>query len=99
MLITYTLVIVFTFTIFSYMILDNYKQKEIKDRETLLFQTANIISDTYKRNMEDIILTRIMVKTYGHQSNVRILILNEDKEVLIDSYNSYVGKKLNNREI
>lgn len=81
------------------MILDNYKQKEIKDRETLLFQTANIISDTYKRNMEDIILTRIMVKTYGHQSNVRILILNEDKEVLIDSYNSYVGKKLNNREI
>src|SRR5690606_36003029 len=85
--------------IFSYMILDNYRLKEIKDKETLLFQTANIVADTYKRNIEDIVLTRIMVKTYSHQSSARILILDENKEVLVDSFNSYIGKRLNNREI
>lgn len=99
MLIIYSLIIIITFAIFGFLILDNYRQNTIKDEESTLFQIANIISDTYKRNMDDIIFSRIMVKTYGHQFNARILILNENKEVLIDSYNSYVGKKLNNREV
>lgn len=66
--------------------------------EVRLFQTANIIADTYKTNMEDIIFTRIMVKSYGKQANSRILVLNSNKEVLIDNYNSYIGKILNNKE-
>ncbi len=99
MLIIYSLIIIITFAIFGFLILDNYRQNTIKDEESTLFQIANIISDTYKRNMDDIIFSRIMVKTYGHQFNARILILNENKEVLIDSYNSYVGKKLNNSEV
>lgn len=99
MLIIYSLIIIFTFTIFGYMILNNYRENEIKNEETTLFQIANIISDSYKRNIDDIIFSRIMVKTYAHQSNARILVLNESKEVIIDSYNSYVGRKLNNSEI
>lgn len=99
MIIVYSLIIVVTFSIFSYMILDNYRKNKIKDEETTLFQMANIVADTYKRNIDDIIFTRIMVKTYAHQSNARILIINEKNEVIIDSYNSYIGKKLSNTEI
>ena len=40
-----------------------------------------------------------MVKSYGKQANSRILVVNSNKEVLIDNYNSYIGKTLNNKEI
>lgn len=72
---------------------------QVKNTEIRLFQTANIVADTYKGNLEDIIFARIMVKSYGKQANSRILVVNSNKEVLIDNYNSYIGKTLNNKEI
>lgn len=99
MLIIYSLIIILTFSVFSYIILDNYKIKEIKREETRLFQTANIVADTYKRNMDDIIFAKIMVKSYANQANARVLVINKEKEVLVDSYNSYTGKILNNKEL
>lgn len=99
MLIIYSLIIILTFSVFSYIILDNYKVKEIKREETRLFQTANIVADTYKRNMDDIIFAKIMVKSYANQANARVLVINKEKEVLVDSYNSYTGKILNNKEV
>lgn len=99
MLIIYSLIIILTFSAFGYIVLNNYKIREIKGEETRLFQAANIMADIYKRNKDDIVYTRIMVKTYAHQINGRILIVNQEKEVLVDSFNSYIGKTLNNREI
>lgn len=99
MLIIYSMIIVLTFSVFGYIVLNNYKDKGIKREETRLFQTANIIADTYKRNMDDIIYARRMVKTYAYQANARILVVDKEKQVLIDSYNTYIGKTLDNREI
>lgn len=99
MLIIYSLIIIFTFSTFGYMVLDNYKTKGIKREEARLFQTSNIIADTYKRNMSDIIFARIMIKTYASQANARILVVDREKQVLIDSYNTYIGKILDNNEI
>ena len=81
------------------MVLNNYKTKRIKNEEIRLFQTANIVADTYKGNMEDIVFARIMVKSYGKQANARILVVDSNKKVLIDNYNSYIGKTLDNDEI
>lgn len=79
--------------------LNNYKNTQIRNTEIRLFQTANIVADTYKGNLEDIIFARIMVKSYGKQSNSRILVVDSNKEVLIDNFNSYIGKTINNKEI
>lgn len=79
--------------------LNNYKNTQIRNTEIGLFQTANIVADTYKGNLEDIIFARIMVKSYGKQANSRILVVNSNKEVLIDNYNSYIGKTINNKEV
>ncbi|NLV76657.1 MAG: HAMP domain-containing histidine kinase [Tissierellia bacterium] len=99
MLIIYSLIAVLVFSIFGVLVLNNYKSKQIKNEEIRLFQTANIVADTYKGNMEDIIFARIMVKSYGKQANARILVVDANKKVLIDNYNSYIGKTLDNDEI
>lgn len=99
MLITYSIIIVLTFSVFGIKVLDNYKLKGIKNEETRLFQTANVVADTYKRNLEDIVFARIMVKSYANQAGVRILVVDKDMVVLVDNYNSYIGKTLNNKEI
>src|SRR5699024_126674 len=49
--------------------------------------------------MDDIIYARFMVKSYGKQANSRVLVVNEDKRVLIDNHNTFVDKTLNNQEI
>jgi signal transduction histidine kinase len=99
MLVIYSLIIIFAFLAFSILILNNYKNTQIRNTEIGLFQTANIVADTYKGNLEDIIFARIMVKSYGKQANSRILVVNSNKEVLIDNYNSYIGKTINNKEV
>lgn len=99
MLIIYSIIIVLTFSVFGIVILDSYRVNRIKNEEIRLFQTANIVADTYKGNLEDIILTKTMVKSYGRQANVRILIIDSKKRVLLDNYNSYTGKVVDNAEV
>ncbi|MCF6464669.1 sensor histidine kinase [Clostridium sp. Cult2] len=99
MLIIYSLIIILAFSAFSILMLNNYKNTQVKNTEIRLFQTANIVADTYKGNLEDIIFARIMVKSYGKQSSSRILVVDSNKKVLIDNYNSYIGRTLNNKEI
>src|SRR5690606_23798730 len=99
MLVIYSLIIIFAFLAFSILMLNNYKNTHIRNTEIGLFQTANIVADTYKGNLEDMIFARIMVKSYGKQANSRILVVNSNKEVLIDNYNSYIGKTINNKEV
>ncbi len=43
--------------------------------------------------MEDIIFARFMVKSYGKQANARILVIDNNRKVIMDNYNSYMGKK------
>lgn len=99
MLVIYSIIIISSFTLFGVVALDNYESKRIKNEEIRLFQTANIVADTYKANQEDIILIRTMVKSYGRQASARILILDFDKKVMIDNHNTYIGEKIDNEEI
>lgn len=99
MLLIYSTIIILTFALFCIIVLDNYENIRIRNEEIRLFQTANIVADTYKRNREDIILINTMVKSYGKQANARILILDSEKEVIVDSFNIYVGDKIDNKEI
>lgn len=61
--------------------------------------TANIVADNYKRNIDDIIFGKMMVRSYGMQAEARILIIDENKNVVVDNYNSYVDRKLDNAEV
>lgn len=99
MLLIYSIIIVLTFSVFGIVILDNYKANRIKNEERRLFQTANIVADTYKGNMKDIIFIKTMVKSYGRQANARILVLDTQKKVLLDNYNTYTGKIVDNAEV
>lgn len=99
MLIIYSLIAILSFSLIGTVLLDNYKTKRIYNQEIRLFQTANIVADTYKANMEDIIFARTMVKSYAKQADARILVTNAQKKVLIDSYNAYIGKAIDNEEI
>lgn len=99
MLIIYSIIIILVLTGVSILILNNYKTTRIKNEEIRLFKTANIVADTYKGNMDDVIFSKFMVRSYGGQANARILIIDSNKKVLIDNYNSYGGKKIDNYEI
>lgn len=99
MLVTYSLIIILTFSILGIVIIDNYRTKSIRNEENRLFQTANIVADIYKRNLDDIIYGRILVRSYASQANARILIVDEDRNVVVDNFNTYLNTKLNNKEI
>jgi signal transduction histidine kinase len=99
MLVTYSLIIILTFSIFGVVIINNYRTRSITNEENRLFQTANIVADTYKRNLDDIIYGRMLVRSYASQANARILILDAEKNVVVDNFNSYLNKILNNEEI
>ena len=99
MFIAYSLIIILAFSIFGLLIMNNYKDMRIKNVRVRLFQTANIVADTYKANMEDIVSAKFMVKSYGQQSDSRILIIDIDGNVLIDNHNTFVGQTLDNHEI
>ncbi len=99
MLILYSLIIILIFSVFSILILNNYKAAQIKNNEIRLFQTANIVADIYKQNIDDIIFARMMLKSYSNYANARILIVDSNKKVLLDSYYSYVDKSIDNEEI
>lgn len=79
--------------------LNNYKNTLVKNTQIRLFQTANIVADTYKSNIDDMIFIKMMVRSYGKQANARILILDAEKEVLIDNYDEYVGQIVDNKEL
>ncbi len=99
MLTTYSLIIILTFSLLGIIIVNNYRTRGIKSEESRLFQTANIVADTYKRNLDDIIYSRMLVRSYANQSNARILIVDEKQVVVVDSFNTYLNKRLNNEEI
>lgn len=99
MLIIYSLIILLTFSAFSIIMLSNYKNSQVRNTEIRLFQTANIVADTYKGNRDEMIFTRMMVRSYGMQANARILVVDSNREVLIDNYNDYIGNKIDNIEI
>jgi len=82
MLLIYSIIIILTFSLFCIIVLDNYENIRIRNEEIRLFQTANIVADTYNRNREDIVLINTMVKSYGKQSNSRILVLVLKKKLL-----------------
>lgn len=99
MIIIYSLIIILTLVGVSWLVLGNYRDSRIKNEEIRLFKTANIVGDSYKGNMEDLVFAKFMVSNYGSQANARVLIVDSNKKVLIDNYNSYTGKKLDNDEI
>lgn len=99
MLVIYSTIIVLTFSVFGVVILDSYRVNRIKNEEARLFQTANIVADTYKGNIEDIVFTKTMVKSYGRQVNARILVIDKEKKVILDNYNTYTGKIVDNAEV
>ncbi len=99
MLIIYSLIILAAFSVFSVIMLNNYKNTQVRNTEIRLFQTANIVADTYKANRDELIFTRMMVRSYGMQANARILIVDSQGLVLIDNYNDFIGSKIDNKEI
>ncbi len=99
MLIIYSLIAILSFSLIGTVLLNSYKTKRIKNQEIRLFQTANIVAETYKSNTQDIIFARTMVKTYAKQADARILVTDTNGKVLIDSYNTYIGETLDNAEI
>lgn len=99
MLIIYSLIILAAFSVFSVIMLNNYKNTQVRNTEIRLFQTANIVADTYKANRDEVIFTRMMVRSYGMQANARILIVDSQGLVLVDNYNDFIGSKIDNKEI
>lgn len=99
MLILYSMIIVLIFSVFSILILNEYKTSQIKNAEIRLFQTANIVADTYKQNRDDIIFASMMLKNYANQADARILILDTNKKVIMDNFYSYVDETIDNKEI
>lgn len=99
MLLTSSFILILSFSVFGYIMINTYRDDHIEETRTRLFQVGNIIGDTYKRNADDRLYLQNMVRNYGDQSNARILIVNGEREVLFDNYNSLLEETVNNQEV
>ena len=79
--------------------MNTYENDSLDETTTRLFRVANIVGDTYKRNIENDTYISTIVRNYGNQSDARILIIDDNRQVLFDSFNSLVGNSLNNEEV
>lgn len=99
MLLIYSVIIIIAFTFFGMTVIKNYQGIVVRNEEIRLFQIANIVADTYRTNKEDVILINTMVNSYGKQANARILILDSNKKVIVDNFNTYIDEIIDNEEI
>lgn len=99
LLLTSTLVLILSFSVFGYIMIHTYRNDSLEETTNRLFQVGNIIGDTYKRNLNDRLYIRNVVRNYGEQADSRILIIDAQRKVLFDNYNTLLTDTVNNQEV
>lgn len=97
-ILVYIFLILIPLAIINYMAIKNIRQSTFKEIEVDSLKTANIMSDLSRNNMDNIVNLKRIIKQYASTSEERVIILDKDARVLVDSFNTLENKTINNNE-
>ncbi len=85
--------------IINYLSIDNMTNSILSEIEVDALKTANIVSDISRNNADEPLQLRQRVKEYVDTEEGRVLVIDRDGQVIVDSANLLEGRLIDNKEI
>ncbi len=95
----YIILIILPLLLINYWSIHNLTETVFYEVETNALKTANIIANLSKDNFQDLVALKRIVKQYLPTDGGRLLILDAQQEVLVDSFNLLEGTIVENDEL
>ncbi|GAB6086271.1 sensor histidine kinase [Alkaliphilus crotonatoxidans] len=95
----YTLLILIPLVLVNYMAVQNMSRSVFNEVQVNTLKTANIIGNLSRDHINDLVYLKRITKQYGSSIEGRILIVNDQRSVLVDSYNLLDWETINNKEV
>jgi signal transduction histidine kinase len=99
MIFSFTLIIILSIITIDYIVLTRYIDERISELQIRSFATANIIADQSQYQLNNDIGLRTIIFQYANNIDGRILILNVDGQVIVDSFYNLEGETILSREV
>lgn len=99
MIFSFTLIILLSIITIDYVVLTKYIDERISELESNSFATANIIADQSQYQLNNVIGLRTIIFQYANNMDGRILILNGDGQVIVDSFYDLEGETILSSEV
>ncbi|SCY87044.1 sensor histidine kinase [Alkaliphilus peptidifermentans] len=95
----YILLILIPLILINYISVSNMENSVFHEVEVNILKSANIISNLSRDNFNDLVALKRIVKQYVPPFGGRLLIIDHNKNVMVDSFNLLEGRNINNEEI
>jgi len=95
----YLILILIPLALVNYLSVDNMQQSIFREVEVNALKSANVIAGVSRENFEDIATLKRTVRQYTSQIEGRLLVLDNNKNVIVDSFNLLEGETIDNEEI
>lgn len=99
MLVLFSIVVGISLLLINSIIISDYKGRKIEENRQKMFLNANIVSNIYKDNVQDILYVRNFTRSHSRSINARIIVVDASKKVIADSHNEFNDKNIDNYEI
>ena len=99
LIIFYIALILLPLILINYLAISNVTETVFHEVEVNSLKTANIIANLSKDSFQDIVGLKRIVKQYVPTSSGRLLILDSQQSVIVDSFNQMEGELLNSAEV
>ena len=84
--------------IINYLSIDNMTNSILSEIEVDALKTANIVSDISRNNADEPLQLRQRVKEYVDTEEGRVLVIDRDGQVIVDSANLLEGRLIDNKD-
>lgn len=99
MIFSSTLIILLSIITIDYVVLTRYVNERISELQSRSFATANIIADQSQYQLDYDTGLRTIIFQYANNIDGRILILNSDGQVIVDSFYDLEGETILSTEV
>ncbi|MDR5659695.1 HAMP domain-containing sensor histidine kinase [Serpentinicella sp. ANB-PHB4] len=99
LILVYITLIAVPLIIINYLAIQNMQESILNEIQVTQLKNANIISTLLQNDFNNYFELNRTLTEHSLPIDGRIIVLNKDNEVLADSFHSYEGERINNREI
>lgn len=97
--IIFIMLILVPLAVINYLSISNMQESIFSEVEVNTLKSANVIAGISRDGFDDIPNLKSTIRQYSTQIEGRLLVINQAKEVLIDSFNLLEGGVIDNKEI
>ncbi|AKL93757.1 alkaline phosphatase synthesis sensor protein PhoR [Clostridium aceticum] len=95
----YIILILLPLFVINFFSIENIKESVLREIEVNTLKTANILSNISRANFEDKLALKNSIQQYSGMVGGRILVLNHQGVVIVDSFNLLEDSVIDNEEI